>query len=168
MKKNIFYSIFVASFVLMMQCTCEVDVGVVIESGSIVQLSKVNKNEEVRMLKASLIPCLNHSHINGVKCKPRVEIKAWLDPRDEHETFLLIDEVYDAKERMNFPLLHPYIIQVSMSEQTLLYPLLLNQVVDVSCTEHEVVQRREADNDGALVTEGGENKIAFDLFSQQF
>lgn len=130
--------------------------------GSFVQASTVDKNSNVRSLKASLNSCVNQ---HPVECKQTLKIKAWIDLQDDHEIFLIIDEIYDVEEQMNFPLLHPYMIQVSTLEQTSMQPLLLNQVVDVSCAQHEPVQRREADNDGALTDEGAETKIAFDLFS---
>lgn len=140
--------------------TC--DDGDVTGRSSIVQLSKQRETPDIRSLKASLNPCKVHH--KEVKCTPELDIEVWMVPKDEHETFLLIDEVYDSHERKNFPLLHPYMIQLSTSEQTLMYPLVLNQVVDVSCNEGEVVQRREADNSEALTNEGAECKIAFDLF----
>lgn len=108
---------------------------------NIVQLSRVSKKSNVRKLKANLFPCkLNNRH--GIKCKPKLEIKAWMDPK-EQETFLLIDEAYDIKGKTVFPLLRPYLIQVSTGEQTVAYPLLLQQIVEVNCNESEFVQRRD-------------------------
>lgn len=137
-----------------------------IADSNILQLSQSSKNSDgVRLFKATIIPCKNHHNGN---CETRLDIKAWIDLKDAREIFLIIDEVYDARERANFPLLHPYMIKLSTSQPLLMYPLLLNQVVDVSCNESEVVQRREADNDVPLTNEGGKTKIAFDLFSQYF
>lgn len=127
------------------------------KSGNIIQISKAVKGSDVRMLKAILLPCESHLQHDKAKCKSRLNIKAWFDPKNEHEMFLLIDEVYDTKERMKYSLMEPYLIQVSTSEQTLSYPLLLNQVVNVSCNErNELVQRREAGNDRTLAAEGSE------------
>lgn len=136
-------------FFLVFQLSCNE----VTSSGNIVQVSKASKNSEVRTLKATLLPCLEH---DKTKCKSQLNIKAWLDLKSEHEIFMLIDEAYDINERMNVPLMHPYLIQVSTSEQTLSYPLILNQVVNVSCNESEMMQRREADNDRTLADEGAE------------
>lgn len=91
-------------------------------------------------------------------------IKVWINPQENHETFLLIDEVYDTKERVKLPLAHPYLLQVSTGEQTSLYPLTLNQMVDVSCAGTQPVQKRQADNDKTLKREGAQRKITFNYF----
>lgn len=145
---------------------CRVECDDVTGRSSIVQLSMQRETPDIRSLKANLIPC--KAHHKNFKCTPKLDIEVWMVPKDEHETFLIIDEVYDSHERMSFPLLHPYMIQLSTSEQTLMYPLVFNQVVDVTCNESELVQRREADNSEALTNEGAECKMAFDLFSQPF
>jgi len=118
-------------------------------SGSIVQVSKGKSDSN---LKAKLITCMNEKQNSehGVKCKPRVEIQAWLESKDHHKVFLLIDEVYDTKKRAKFSLLHPYLIEVSMSEHTLMYPLVLNQVVDVTCKQQEMLHRRQTDNQNGM------------------
>jgi hypothetical protein len=135
------------------------------QSGDIIQLSKTNKDDNVLTLKATLVvPC----HFHDKKCKPQIEIKAWMERKDKLETFLLIDEIYDTNAQMSFPLLHPYMIQVSTSEPTIMYPMSLNQVVDVSCNEKELVQRRAADNEETSQNEGAEKKIAFHLFCPTF
>lgn len=125
-------------------------------SGSIVQVSKVKSDSDARSLKAKLIECMSEKHNSehGVKCKPRVEIQAWLESKDDHEVFLLINEVYDTRQRTKFPLLRPYLVQVSMSEHTLMYPLLLNQVVDVTCKQQEMLQRRQTNENDMMMKTG--------------
>lgn len=120
--------------------------------GNIVQVSKNNEGMSgVQALKATL---LSNKIDRKVKAAPRLVINAWMNSKDEHvTTFLLVDEVYDANERTSFPLKHPYLIEVSTSEQTLVYPLLLTDVVKVTCNENEMVQSREADKDGMSIIE---------------
>ena len=105
--------------------------------GNLIQLSCSNKNNQI--LKALLVPCpTSHS-----KCISHVEIRGWLNANVKRETFLLIDEVFDLKEQINLPLLHPYLIQVSASETIASFPLHLEETVDVSCSGNDV-KRREA------------------------
>lgn len=119
--------------------------------GSIAQVSRFSKISDVRMLKATLVP--SKTKHQGIRNRLKIKVNAWLDSKGEHETFLLIDEVYDARVRMSFPLKNPYLIQVSTSERTLTYPLILNTTVDVTCDEGEKLRRRKADNE-ALTDEG--------------
>lgn len=132
---------------------------------NIVQLSKENQNadSDVRRLQASIVPCQNQ---HRVKCQPHIQIRAWIDPKTDEQTFLLIDEVHDAKERTNLQLMSPYLIQVSTGEHTSMYPLVLNQVVDVTCPQNEPMQRRTADNGETLANEGA--KIFLHLFFRSF
>ena len=116
--------------------------------GNIFQLSRSNKKSDMRVLKATLV--LSN------KNRKQIVVDAWLDSTENHGTFFLVDEVYDTSLGLNFPLRNPYLIQISTSEQTLAYPLLFNDVVNVSCNENELVQRREVDNDRTLADEGSE------------
>jgi hypothetical protein len=135
---------------------------------NIVQLSKENQNVDldVQRLRASIIPCLNQHHKNRGDCKPSILIRAWMNQKSEKQTFLLIDEVHDARERTNRQLINPYLIQVSTGEPTSMYPLVLNQVVDVTCPTTVPVQRRTVDN-GATLADEGENPspLFFDSFN---
>lgn len=134
---------------------CDCSIG-----GSIVQISRSSKTSDVRMLKAVLLLSQNHREPEGNK---QIKVDAWFDMKEDYEMFLLIDEVYDADARMNFPLKNPYMIQVSTGEQSLFYPLLMNDVVNVTCNEGEMVQRRDADNDEALTDEGSEERKTFEM-----
>jgi hypothetical protein len=128
---------------------------------NIVQLSKENQNtfSDVRRLHASIIPCQSPHQEKGVKCQPLILIKAWIDPKTDEQTFLIIDEIHDAKDRTSDQLMNPYLIQVSTGEPTSLYPLVLSQVLDVTCPEKESLRRRTADN-GAILTKKGAKKIS--------
>lgn len=101
---------------------------------SAIKLSSVNRMSEIRTVKANLISCKNNkNHQREANCIPQFEIKAWLDPKVQQSYFLLIDKVYDVEQRMNFPLSHPYMIQVSVIQHTILYPMVLKEVIDVKC-----------------------------------
>lgn len=141
---------------------CLVESDAIGERSTVVQVSKPSKNPDLPLVKATLARCSD----DEAKCTPTIQIEAWMIPKDDHETFLIIDEVYCQRDRQKLPLLHPYMIQVTTGEQTLMYPLRLNQLLDVSCDG--AVQRREADDGEALTNEGAEWQIAFDLFSQLF
>lgn len=107
--------------------------------GSLIQISCTNKNSNVQMLKAFLISCTTHT-----KCISRVDVRGWLNANEKREFFLLIDEVFDPNERMFASLLNPYLIQVSESETVASFPLLFEQIVDVSCRGNDVPKKREA------------------------
>lgn len=124
----------VLSVALLLPSLCQTaSIDGVLKTGSIVQVSKPSTDSVVRMLKASLTPCKKHHSQSN--CKPKLEIQAWLDPGADHETFLVIDEVHDVKGRASFKLMDPYLVQVSIGERKLVYPLLLNQIVEVTCEE---------------------------------
>lgn len=127
--------------------------------GSIVQLSRCCKTSDVRMLKANLLSSREHDqHHHDAKRKPHMLINAWLDPKDQYEIYLLVDEVYDANKRRSL-LTNPYLIQLSTTEQTLTYPLMLNDVVNVACNDDELVHRREAVNNRTLIGEHSQIKM---------
>lgn len=138
----LFLLIFSTLFVLQFNA----DVETTNQGSSIVQLSSPLKKSDVRLLKAMLIlPCdSSDNHRQDPDCKPRVEVRAWLDWKDSHEMFLLIDEVHVVKERKSLLLVDPYLIQVTMIEQNSFYPLASNQVINISCDFPESLQRREA------------------------
>lgn len=111
----------------------------------IVKLS--DQKTDARALKAILTPCKGRKKIHrGEHCGSRVEIKAWLDMDDPQTKFLVIDEVYDVRQKQNLRLLHPYMLQVSNIEQSLTVPLNLNQIVEVACEVKESVRRRQSED----------------------
>lgn len=111
-------------------------------NGNLIQISCSNKNNQI--LKALLVPCPTPSHS---KCTSHVEIRGWLNANEKRETFLLIDEVFDLKEQINLPLLHPYLIQVSASETIASFPLNLEETVNVSCSGNDM-KRRDTNQHG--------------------
>ena len=128
-------AILLSTFFITMQANCNN------YAGNLIQSSYSNKNNQI--LKALLVPCpTSHS-----KCTSHVEIKGWLNANVKRETFLLIDEVFDLKEQINLPLLHPYLIQVSASETIASFPLNFEEMVDVSCSKNDM-KRREANQHG--------------------
>lgn len=121
--------------------------------GSIVQLSKVDKKSESRMLRATLAVNCDSDKANQKSslCSRHLDVKAWIQPNDHKTVFLLIDEVHDPTKRMNFPLLHPYIIQIANIQQTLRYPLTFKQLMNIECSSTNAsMQRRQIEKSGKL------------------
>lgn len=108
---------------------------------NLIQISSENEIANVQMLKAILVSSCDNKTSTS-KCAPRIEVRKWLNSNENRETFLLIDEVFDLKEQIQLPLLHPYLIQVSAAETIASFPLQLEQNVDVSCSQNDV-RRRE-------------------------
>ena len=138
-----------------------------IDCENIVQVSKENQNKDsdVQRLQASIIYCPNQHRESIDKCQTHIQVRAWMNPKSDEQTFLIIDQVHDAEKRINLQLMNPYLIQVTTGEQTSMYPLALNQVLNVTCPTRELVQRRTADNGDTFANEGAESKILFHLFS---
>lgn len=160
--KNFLIDFLSLSFILTYVASVELD-----DCKHIVQVSKENQNtdSDVRRLQASIIYCQNQHRESLVKCQAHIQIKAWMNLKSDEQTFLIIDQVHDVEKHTNLQLINPYLIQVTTGEQTSTYPLVLNQVLDVTCPTRELVQRRTADNGDTLTREGGESKILFHLFS---
>lgn len=150
--KNILVTILSFIFILTAANSADYD-----DCMNIVQLSKENQNVDsnVRRLHASIIPCQSQHNENRVKCQPHILIKAWMSPKSDEQTYLIIDEVHNARDRTNHRLMNPYLVQVSTGEPTSMYPLVLNQLLDVTCPVRETLRRRTADNGEALRNEGG-------------
>ncbi|KAL7019980.1 hypothetical protein ACKWTF_011329 [Chironomus riparius] len=145
-------AILLSTFYFTMQANCDN------YDGNLIQISCSNKNNQI--LKALLVPCpTSHS-----KCISHVEIRGWLNANEKRETFLLIDEVFDLKEQINLPLLHPYLIRVSASETIASFPLNLEEIVDVSCSGNDM-KRREAYQHGH---DGNLNEDFFQQTAQNY
>lgn len=114
---------------------------------NLIQISCLNTNpKNPQALKAFLVPC--SSGVN-TKCISQLDVRGWLNENEKRETFLLIDEVFDLKEQIYMPLLHPYLIRVSASETIATFPLKLEEMVDVSCNRNEVSRRDLTDSRGS-------------------